>query len=80
MQLLNTATYINKPHMYDNVRVNAVPTSYRTYTVDLLIKSTLDITILELRFVLVLHKMQMNPYVYSGSPLQKYTRYYDYRA
>ena len=73
--------YAHEPHMYDNVRFNAVstsyrtytekqyvqlyaevrfnavPTSYRTYTVDLLIKSTLDITSLERRFVLVLDKM-----------------------
>ena len=46
--------------MYDDVRFNAVPTSYRTHTADLCIKSPLDITILERRFVLVLHQMHIN--------------------
>ena len=58
---MNPATYTNKLHMYNNVRFNAVPTSYRTYTIDLLIKSTFDITILESRFVLVLDKIHINP-------------------
>ena len=59
MQLLNAAAYAHRGRVYHNVRFNAVPTRYRTYTVDLLIKSALDITILERRFVLVLHKMHL---------------------
>ena len=47
--------------MYHNVRFNAIPTSYRTCRADLYFKCTLNVTILERRFVLVLHKMHINP-------------------
>ena len=46
--------------MYNKVRFKAVPTRCRTCAKKQYCKSTLDITILELRFVLVRDKMHIN--------------------